>query len=223
MASSLAWGSDYQTSTVAPPPPAEARVHAAADRPFIYDLPGLETRLLRAGLDLERTEVLSTDFQSGISAPDRAVREYRDTKWRQLFGRSTLVATRQRLADAEVVQRAQANHLPGKVRQTDLREICVQVEADTRGDLALHTWDDSLRLRVGEADALARSRSPSLFFVEGDERAALTHLAPGESALLVEINGDVRGKPKRRIAVKRAQGTLVVTEQAGEQTVCMHF
>jgi len=193
----------------------------------IYGVVGMEAALTGVDGDIEDVTMISAQYQRGVDAPTRSYLEHREGQWNRAFGRRKLLVRHERVANGQALHEVTAVTQTQRVQGFghEKREyMCTRVEIRKQRPLELLTWDDQARDVIGESDIQRRSEQTAFFLVDGeDTRTAMIHLAPGESATVVEVFQNNRSKHSRKIEVQRGNRTLTMVEMETNRTVCLEF
>ncbi len=209
------------------PQPSQDQPWRLGSRNRIYGVVGLEAAL--AGIDgrIEDVSMISARYEQGIDAPTRSYLEHREGQWNRTFGRRRLHVRHERVSDGEALIEVTAVTHSQRIQgfgQEKREFMCTQVAIDEQRALELVTWDDQARSVIGESDKKRRAEQTAFFLVDGQQsRTAMIHLAPGESATVVEVFEGNRNKNSRKIEVQRGERTLTMVETDQVRKVCLEL
>ena len=220
-------GTTTQTAQLPEPQPAADQPWRLGSRNRIYGVVGLEAALVGVDGSIENVSMISARYEQGIDAPTRSYLEHREGQWNRTFGRRRLHVRHERVTDGEALTEVTAvthsQHIQGFAQEK--REfMCTQVAIDEQRPVELVTWDDQARDVIGDSDKKRRAEQTSFFLVDGlQSRTAMIHLAPGESATVVEVFEGNRNKNSRKIEVQRGERTLTMVETDVARKVCLEL
>jgi len=185
----------------------------------IYGILGLEGAMRNLGNTLDTVVMVHADTTDGIRAPIRSLIERRQRSWTRAFGNSRIRVRQLRVTDRTLLAIAVSEE---RMRAEDQQFCTSSVIVDDR-DVSLHTYGDLTRERVSARQNFEQNDRTHLYFANDaeDDRMAVTHLAPGESITIVELQEDVKKQPKRHIRLNRKNKAMSITEGQGKQTVCL--
>jgi len=186
----------------------------------IHGALSLENAVRNLGYRMDDVEVVQADYTQGIPAPFAAFASRRHQKWSKRFGKSKLKVRHQRMVDHAILEQVVTARLAHKKE----RVICGTAHASDTRDVTLSTFGDIGNQTSADTQSESRKSRHQIFYLANEnERAAVTHLNPGESVTIVEVIGKPKRKQaKRRIELRKRKHTLSITETDHQQTVCIN-
>lgn len=182
---------------------------------------GLEAKLEQMDTDIHEVVMLDARWTGSLDIDAMAA----GTTTKKKGQPKALTLQVQRVADGSLV----AASREGSDARWDRGRIpadraCAYANNPDPRAVTLATWDDSVRPQGGSTQGDAGATHATMFWITGqDGRTALVHLAPGESATVVELGDEIDGEATRQVRVRRNDRMLEVTEDDSVQRVCLQF